>query len=129
MAILEKIDSMKGEAQAKVDDLTQFKSDAESELLATYNKGWDEAMLQAGSGGSTDKIYSEAEMNQIIADVKAPLEESIAQKQLVIDGIEGRVEQARTEAKDEIKLAIKSKFAEQQAAENVSEEAFKSLLE
>lgn len=116
----------------RADALIQGANDMKSEIgvfgTEQYNKGWDEAMAQAGSGGSSDKIYSEAEMNQIIADTKAPLEAQVQQIQAALDSVPASIEEAKVQAKAEVKAELKAAYDAQQVAESQGETGFGDLL-
>jgi hypothetical protein len=127
--IMDQIDALVSDASKVVQGASDMKSAVGQYGQEQYNKGWDEAMAQAGSSGSTDKIYSEAEMNAIIAQTQAPLNDVIAQKQSIIDGIEGQVANAKAEALAAYKAELKVKLLEAQAAENAAESSFASLLD
>lgn len=74
MPILETAESLLVAANGLVEGVNVMKSEITVYGQEQYTKGWDEAMAQAGTGGSTDKIYSEAEMNAIILEEKAKVE-------------------------------------------------------
>lgn len=74
MPILETAESLLVAANGLVEGVNVMKSEITLYGQEQYTKGWDEAMAQAGTGGSTDKIYSEAEMNAIILEEKAKVE-------------------------------------------------------
>lgn len=129
MNVFEKADKLVADATVVLEGASVMKSEIEAYGKSQYDKGWDEAMVQAGSGGSTDKIYSEAEMNQIIAETKAPLEAKIAEVQAQLDGVPAQIAAATEAAVNGFKAMLKSKYAEQQVAESQGETGFGSLLD
>lgn len=86
-------------------------------------------MAQAGQANSGDKLYSELEMNQIISDEKAPLEQALNDMQNMLNDVPNQIEAAKNEAVLELKAALKAQYESQQVAESQSETGFKSLLE
>lgn len=129
MNVFEKADKLVADATIVVEGANSMKSAIAEYGKEQFDMGWDEAMKQAGSGGSTDKIYSEAEMNQIIAETKAPLEAKIAEIQAQIDAIPGQIAAAQEAAVNGYKAMLKAKYSEQQVVESQTETGFASLLD
>lgn len=125
MGILEKVDGV-------MNSMSEIKSDIGVFGQEMYTKGWDEAMVQAGSAGTSDKIYSEAEMNQIIADEKAKvvseLQPQIDSLKASVDAFPASLEAAKVEAVDGFKAELKAKYDELQVIESQAETGFGDLL-
>jgi hypothetical protein len=121
MGILEKVDAV-------MNGMSEIKSDIGVFGVEQYNKGWDEAMAQAGSGGSSDKIYSEIEMNQIIADTKVPLQADIDSLKQNVEELKASIPGEVEKAMAEFKAILKAKYDEQQVVESTSETGFGDLL-
>ena len=124
MPILETVDGLVMSGQSLVDGLNGVKSEITQYGQERYDAGWDEAMLQAGTGGSSDKIYSEAEMNQIIADTKAPLEAMVAQRDNQITVMNEQAQANIQTAVDSAVAALKAQVAADFESTQVDDNAF-----
>ncbi len=126
--IFDEVQKLESDAKSVHEGVIAMKSAIEAYGEERYVKGWDEAMAQAGSGGSTDKIYSEAEMNAIIAEENAKV---VASLQPQIDALQGQVNQIPAEkeaAVNEFKARVLSEYEAQQVVESTSETGFANLL-
>lgn len=86
-----------------------------------YAKGFEDGKA---SGGNGDKIYSQAEVDLMIA----PLNEKIASLEAEVQAIKDSIEGLKVEAVNAFKLEIKAKYDEAQLAESVLETSFGDLL-
>jgi hypothetical protein len=101
MAIIEKIDSMISEAQAKVDDLSAFKTEAVAELQYRYSTGVADgkAMIQLPDVSNPDNIYTQAQMNEAVsAGQKQQRDLDVAEFQSQIDALNSSIDSKIAEA-------------------------------
>lgn len=134
----DKLSAIEVEAQALKADVTEIETqetEYAAEIKAAEEKGFEEGLAQAGQANGEDKIYSDAEVNQIIADTKAPLEQKIGELELTIATLQGQiadhpalVETAKSEAVAAFKAELLAKYDEQQAQETASEAGIAELL-
>ncbi len=121
-------------ADAMIQGANEMKSEISVYGTEQYNKGWDEAMVQAGSnpGGDPLKIYTEAEMNQILNEAKAPLEAQIVSLNSQVESFPSQLESSKSEGKvegaNELRSQLKSAYEAQQVAETEGETGFGALL-
>ncbi len=123
------------EAQADVAIADELSVAVETEVKAANEAGFEEGLAQANQAGGSDKLYSDAEMNQIIADTKAPFEAKIAELEVEIaglkagiDAVPAQIEFAKAEAIAAFKADLAVKYAEQQVVESSTETGFAELL-
>jgi len=124
MPIMETVDGLVMAGQGLVEGLNGVKSEITVYGQEQYTKGWDEAMAQAGTGGSTDKIYSEQEMNEIIAQEKAPLNEVIAQRDATISAMQESLQANIQTAVDAAVASLKAQVAADFESTQVDDNAF-----
>ena len=134
----DKLSAIEVEAQALKADVTEIETqetEYAAELKAAEEKGFEEGLAQAGQAGGEGKIYSDAEVNQIIVDIKAPLEVRIAELELgmsnlqsQVDGFPTAVNEARAEAIATYKQEVLAAYQESRAKENEVEDSFESRL-
>ena len=134
----DKLSAIEVEAQALKADVTEIETqetEYAAELKAAEEKGFEEGLAQAGQAGGEGKIYSDAEVNQIIVDIKAPLEARIAELELgmsnlqsQVDGFPTAVNEARAEAIATYKQEVLAAYQESRAKENEVEDSFESRL-
>ncbi len=86
-----------------------------------YAKGFEDGKALGGNG---DKIYSQAEVDLMIA----PLNEKIASLEAEVQAIKDSIEGLKVEAVNAFKLEIKAKYDEAQVAESQLESSFSDLL-
>jgi len=130
--IVEKVDGLLASSQLIVEGVTAVKGEitvfGEEKRLEGYTAGWDEAMAQAGTGGSSDKIYSEAEMNAIIAEttsqVSGPLNDIITQRDSTISAMQESLQANINTAVDAAVAALKAQVASDFESTQVDDNAF-----
>lgn len=110
-------------------ELADKEADAVAREGVAYNKGLADG--KASMGEPSDKIYSQVELDGIVA----PLNESIAAKDLAISAKQAELDQALAESAGKIaealagfKAEVKAKFEAAQASENATEAEFAAFL-
>ena len=134
----DKLSAIEVEAQALKADVTEIElqeTEYAAELKAAEEKGFEEGLAQAGQAGGEGKIYSDAEVNEMLAEKDAAFEAmvtskdaTIAEMQTQIDGHAALVETAKAEAVAAFKAELLAKYEEQQAQETASEAGIAELL-
>lgn len=131
---LSKVDTVKLELQDKIASVDLIPVEVETEKKASYDKGFEDGLAQAGQASGPDKIFSNEEMEAELT----PLRQRIGELQLVVTTLEG--EKAELQAKvDEIpalkdqavaefKADLLAKYETQQVSETDGETGFKALL-
>lgn len=115
-------------AQAKVVRIDELSAAVAAEIVTANKAGFEEGLNQANQAGGSDKIYSDAEMNQIIAEETAPLKAKIAELEVAVANLQAAIEPAKAEAVAAFKAELAAKYAEQQVVESTSETGFAELL-
>lgn len=113
---------MKAVAEVEVAKYAGVLTAIDEDLLASFNKGFDEGVLQNTQPG--DKIYSEEELQAEIV----PLQAKIAELELAVAGLPAQVEVAVAGALAAFKVELAQAYDAQQVAESEGETGFKSLL-
>lgn len=131
---LSKVDTVKLELQDKIASVDLIPGEVETEKKASYDKGFEDGLAQAGQAGGPDKIFSNEEMEAElaplraeIADLKAAAEVATTEKaelQAKVDEIPALKDQAVAE----FKADLLAKYEAQQVAETDGETGFKALL-
>lgn len=131
MNILDQVDELKTKATAVSEGVDSMKSAIEQYGIEEYNKGFKDGREENNS----DKLYSQAELEEFLAEAKASFEAKVAElesksteMQSQIDAFPGQLDEAKSTAKSELKAELKSKYEEQQVAESDSETGFSDLL-
>lgn len=129
MDILEQAQKLQDDANQVAQEAAGMKDAVKAFGDAQYTKGWDEAMLQAGSAGTSDKIYSEAELNAEIARVTGVLQPQIdaanaqaAALQGEVDSIPAKLDAASAGAREALKNEILADM-DAQASQEAQEES------
>jgi flagellar biosynthesis/type III secretory pathway protein FliH len=90
-----------------------------------YAKGLEDGKAQGGNG---DKIYSQEELDQKIAEVVAPLNEKISSMEVELQSVKDSIPQAVADGIAAFKSELKVKFAELKSVEDQAESSFESIL-
>ncbi len=98
-----------------------------------YDKGFADGVASVPKG---DKIYSQEEADALVKAAVDPLQAQIVEMQAKVeelqkqvDGMGEKLEQAKIDAKNELRAQLKEAYANAQNAENQLEQDFGKLLE
>lgn len=120
LAQLQALVSLINELQAKLVDAEA--AVAESAKVA-YDKGFADGVASVPPPVS-DKIFSQAEVDQMLADAVLPLQKKIEDLELVVAGVDQKI----AEGVALVKADLLAKYNELQVAETASEVGFAELL-
>lgn len=125
---LDKAEAVNAQLKSNIEFVDLLVTDVGAELEAREEKGYEDGLAKAGQAGGTDKIYSDAEMNEFLAPLKEKIAALEAEKQAAADALPGLLEAAKVESVAAFKLELKAKYEEQQEAETTGETGFAALL-
>lgn len=136
------VDAQMGELQAQIDAIPQMLIDAEK-------KGYDQALADAGTINSEDKLFSNEEFEAELALRLKPVEEKVAALEVAVaemeaakaldaekmaslsaslEAVPAMVDAAKVEAVSAFKAELLAQYEAQQVAEAQGETGFGALL-
>lgn len=107
--------------------LTDAQASAQALADAKYKEGFD-AGVASVVPPSTDKIYSQAELDEAIAMALVPVNQQIAGLQAQIDNFQAQLEQEKQAAVVAFKADLLAKYQAAQSAETEIEKSIEDLL-
>lgn len=117
---------------ANVETLKQQLTDAEAALAAakqtSYDEGFAAGVLSVPQVPPSDKVFSQAEVDQMIIDATTPIQAQVDQLIVEVESIKASIPAEKEAAVKEFKAALLAKYEEQQASESASEASFKDIL-
>lgn len=115
--------------QEKLDQIVALAQEAVAELPTELQAKYDAGFTAGADAGGVDKIYSQAELDQRLADQASGYETTIGELNTQVSMFPTHLEQAKAEAKAEYKAELKAAYEAQQVAESQGETGFGSLLD
>lgn len=98
------------------------------ELAAEKQASYDEGFAAGAASVGSDKIYSQAEVDAMLAPLQAELDGVKAELEALKLDIDAKIEAAKADAVAALKAELKAKYDEQQVAEAQGETGFGALL-
>jgi len=128
-AVFEQLKATIAELTLKLADVDAAIAEAKK---AAYDQGFADGVASVPTPGGDEKIYSQAELDQKVAEAIAASEAKVAELEAKVAELEGKVGEIDAKVAEAIaafKVELKAKYAEQQAAESASESGFGALLD
>lgn len=122
--------------KAAIAELTLKLADTDAAIAeakkAAYDEGFAAGVASVPTPGGEEKIYTQAELDQKVAEAIATSEAKVTELESKVAELEvkvGEIDVKVAEAIAAFKAELKAKYAEQQAAESQSESGFGALLD
>lgn len=114
--------------QDKLSQISQLATEAAAELPGELQAAKDQGFAEGAASVGSDKIYSQADLDQRLADQASGYEATIAELNTQVAGFPLAIEQAKEAGKAELKAELKAAYEQQQVAESQGETGFGALL-
>lgn len=114
--------------QDKLSQISQLATEAAAELPGELQAAKDQGFAEGAASVGSDKIYSQADLDQRLADQASGYETTIAELNAQVAQFPTRLEQEKAEAVAAKIAELKAAYEQQQVAEAQGETGFGALL-